>query len=155
MNNTNSKSILILIGLLAVAVLTGCGKTADSPETPAFAVEKHYQEGAVDLYLRLAKDEITVAEKTTLTIEAFAASGFTVTLPELEMPIDTLQVADSASPPPSLENSGRTRHVKTFTLKPFLPGEYEIPGLTITVSRSRNEIKPSNPSSKPSRFISG
>ena len=123
-------------GALALALLMSCGG-AEGARTDAgggagWAVERAYANGGVEVLLRLDRSEITTAEWARLEVTALAPEGLAVRLPAAQQAeAGGLQVAQTRTSPPALQEDGRVRWVRRFELRPFLAGEYEVPGLVV------------------------
>ncbi len=123
-------------GALALALLMSCGG-AEGARTDAgggagWAVERAYANGGVEVLLRLDRSEITTAEWARLEVTALAPEGLAVRLPAAQQAeAGGLQVAQTRTSPPALQEDGRVRWARGFELRPFLAGEYEVPGLVV------------------------
>lgn len=125
-------------GALALALLMSCGG-AEGAQTDAgagggagWAVERSYANGGVEVLLRLDRSEITTAEWAQLEVMVLAPEGLAVRLPGAQQAeAGGLQVAQSRTSPPALQEDGRVRWVRRLELRPFLAGEYEVPGLVV------------------------
>lgn len=125
-------------GVLALALLMSCGG-AGGARTDAgagggagWAVERSYANEGVEVLLRLDRSEITTAEWARLEVAALAPEGLAVRLPAAQQAeAGGLQVAQTRTSPPALQEDGRVRWVRRFELRPFLAGEYEVPGLVV------------------------
>ena len=130
---------------MALAVLLSCsgagGSQAGTGEV--WAVERSYASGEAEVLLRLDRTQITTAEWVLLQVEVLAAEGRTVQLPTAEQAgAGELQVTQTRSAPPALEEGGLVRWVRWvrwFELQPFLAGEYQVPGLVVAVARRDGE----------------
>ena len=124
-------------GALALAVLLGCSGTGGAPAGAGevWEVERAFAGGGLEVLLRLDRTEITTAEWVQLEVEVRAAEGLTVQLPSAEQAESgDLQVTQTRTAPPALQEGGLVRWVRRFELQPFLAGEYQVPALEVAVA---------------------
>jgi hypothetical protein len=72
------------------------------------------------------KDTITIAENLRLTIEGDIKEGYEIKLPGFGEKLGQFGIVDYQEEPPQLTDEGRILTKKTYTLEPFLSGEYKI-----------------------------
>lgn len=89
----------------------------------------------------LSAQQISVAQSLELTLTATAPEDFVVTFPEFTGHLGdfTLETTNTTAK----ELSGSTvRQSRTWTLAPFLPGQYVIPAMRVTARRNDEENTP-------------
>jgi hypothetical protein len=120
-----------LVGLVLVFI-TACSR---SPETGSIKpqIERRYDNGAATLFLRLSRNQITVADQVQLVLEAHAPEGQAVQFPTFEGKLGEFTVAATETSQPHLSEGGRVVVSRTFELEPFLAGDYQIPPMTVRV----------------------
>lgn len=128
-----------------LAVLAGCaGAGANGapaqpgearPEGAAWAVERSFAGGGVEVLLRLDRSEISTAEWAQLELVVAAPEGLTVRLPTAQQAeAGGLRAARTRTAAPALQAGGLVRWERRFELQPFLAGEYEVPALEVTAA---------------------
>ena len=127
MGRNNVQSVLLVLGL---SLFISC---AEKPEEPATkdagpAVEKSYRRGPLSVRILLDKDELSIAETLTLTIQAGIEDGYELNLPSLSEGSGGFGILDYSTTQRLLEN-GIVASERSFILEPFLSGEYIIPPL--------------------------
>jgi len=126
---------VLLVALLAAACRTGPG-----PRTPqASPIEKHYQNGPVALTLKVSRRQITAADHVELVLEARAGESDKVQFPTpaADRKLGKFTVTRTRSGEPRLVGDNQVLRSQVYELEPFLPGDYEIPALTIRFGAGR------------------
>ena len=128
--------VLSLIGLwLLMAVAWSRGSQLDEDGSPAATpVLRSYESGTVTATIEVSAGHITVADQLELAVEVIAGEQQRVVFPDVEDKLGEFLVADTRVTDPKLLDGGRVARRRTYLLEPFLPGEYEIPELTISFS---------------------
>lgn len=122
-------SLRLTASLFAIfLLLSGCGK---GPEAPRNEFEKTYTQGPFQVKMQVSKIAITVAEGTTLILEATAEKGTDVEMPHFGEKLEQFGISDYVAQPPELLPEGRVRTRRTYILEPFLSGEYRIPPMAV------------------------
>ena len=121
---------LALTALLYAAFLTSCGGTGN-PEAEALgpkgnAIAKEYRRGPFCARLLADKDAMSIAESVVLTIEAEVEEGFETELPRFGDKLGEFGIRDYREDPPRLTPGNKILSKKTYTLEPFLSGDYTI-----------------------------
>ena len=97
----------------------------------------------MELTVKVNRDQITAAGSVELTLEAVAPEDLNVGLPELSGKLGKFTVLGSSESAPLLVGGNRLLRRRVYELEPFLPGEYEIPALTVEFGEdSRIETEP-------------
>ena len=122
--------------LAAILALAACGdRGAGGPEE--FAVERAYESGDASLTVKASKDVITVADRLKLVLELTAPEGEAVAFPTPPEKLGEFTVIGTNDADPVLVEGARILHRRAYELDPFLPGEYEIPSLTVQIGQDR------------------
>jgi hypothetical protein len=119
------------VGLLA---LVGCQPTSEQAKAPPETIEKSYESGDVQLRVLLAPSKLTVADKTSLVLEATGPEAERPQFPEPGEKLGEFTIVATHSDPPKLLDNGRMLNRHTYELEPFLAGEYKIPPLEVHFS---------------------
>lgn len=119
--------------LLLLATL-GCQPSAEQAQAPPESIEKSYEAGGVQVRVVLAPSKLTVADKTSLVLEATGPEAERPQFPEPGEKLGEFTVVAAHSDPPKLLDNGRVLHRRTYELEPFLAGEYKIPPIEVHFS---------------------
>ncbi len=123
---------IVLLVVVLTLFLSGCNEADESqPEANNAGITKTYRQGPATVQLRASAEAITTAEQLMLEVEAATDEGFEVKLPEFGETIGRFTIKDRSGPQPELVEESRVRYLAVYHLKPFLPGEYEIPSMTV------------------------
>ena len=124
---------LSVIGLwLLMAVAWSCGpQMGESGSPAAVPVLKTYESGTVTATIEINAGNITVADQLEVAVEVIAGEQQRVVFPDIEDKLGGFRVIGARLADPKLLDDGRVARRRTYVLEPFLPGEYEIPELTI------------------------
>ena len=111
---------------------------AVTSEEPEPAIVQQVSDGSNRVEMRLDRDAITTSEQLKLTLTVEAAEGDRVDFPTAEGDADfgEFSVSRETELPPRLTDGGRVVQAREFWLQPFLPGDYEIPGLSVEIGES-------------------
>jgi hypothetical protein len=130
------RQILMVLVCVSIFSLPACDKEKPNailePAEKKFEVDKKYERGPVDFYLKINRKEITIADRVTLRLEITADENYEVGLPKLGEKLEQFGIVDFDNPPPKLAGPGRILYQRTYELEPFLSGDYKIPPLKIT-----------------------
>jgi len=117
--------------LVATLCLCSCrAKPARQSAKPA-GIHKEFQRGPVTVVMDVNRSEITTAERLNLTVDVTAEEDYEVRLPEPGDKLDQFGIVDCQTSQPELVGGNKTRIRRSYTLEPFLSGEYVIPPLKI------------------------
>ena len=128
--------VLSLIGpWLLMAAAWSCGPQMGESGAPASTpVLTTYESGTVAVTIEVNAGNITVADQLELAVEVIAGEQQRVVFPDVEDKLGEFRVTGTRVDDPKLLDGGRVARRQTYVLEPFLPGEYEIPELTIGFS---------------------
>ena len=123
-------------------MLAGCAGVGGAPAEAgaAWAVERSFAGGGVEVLLRLDRSEISTAEWAQLEVVVAAPEGLTVRLPTAQQAAaGGLRAVRTSTAAPALQEGGLVRWGRRFELQPFLAGEYEVPALEVTAAAADGE----------------
>lgn len=123
-----------LVVALALA-LPSCGREGVG-EVAQPAIAATYEAAGGRLELTLDRSSLTTAQSALLTLAVVAGEGDTVSFPDSEDGFGEFAVVSDEAVSERLLDGGRLEHIRAYVLQPFLPGEYELPPLTVTLNGS-------------------
>ncbi len=128
---------VVVAGLLLC--LQGCGPPGEGEGTTE-GISDQVEQGSLRLELRLDRKAITTADQLQLTLLAEAAEGEPVEFPSADREDDfgPFGVVREAEIPSRLLEGGTVLHGREYWLQPFLPGDYELPSLSVRFGDSRS-----------------
>ena len=100
------------------------------------AIAETYEAAGGRLELTLDRSSLTTAESAVLRLAVEADEGATVAFPDSEGGFGEFAVVRDEEVSERLLDGGRVERVREYVLQPFLPGEYELPPLTVTLNGS-------------------
>jgi hypothetical protein len=101
-----------------------------------YEIQKAYRHGAeLAFRLRVTRQRISTAEEITLSIEVRVFRGWSAELPAVGSVLGGFEVAELASESRILDPERYLVVSRTYTLTPFLPGEYAIPPLSVQFTK--------------------
>ena len=123
------RNALIWLALLLCLLVSACQDDTEQPiaEEPGF--QESFRQGEFAVRVSLSRQEMTVAEQTVLTLTATAPEDSTLEFPDVEAMIGDFSIVRSPPIRQELTSKGLTRS-RSFTLAPFLSGNYLIPEMT-------------------------
>lgn len=114
-------SLLLVFGLTLVSCVKESG-----PDTVTFELEENATRGPLEIFLRLQKKEITLAELNHVEVEAKIDQGYDVKFPELLDGFDGVIVRDFDEMPVSIGSDGKKSYRRLYEVEPVFSGEAEI-----------------------------
>jgi len=114
---------------LAGALLSGCEETprAEGTSKQAAAHEQTVESGPVELSVRAAPTELTVADRVRLSLTIEYDEATEIEWPDAAEALgEELALAAEEQSPPTITDEGRTRVRRAYVLEPDLPGETTI-----------------------------
>ncbi len=109
--------------------LFGCRSSDDS--SGMVAVEQRHEKGEVSVTLRVDREQITVADPISVTLEVTAPEGERLIFPATGEKLGEFTVTDTSEAGPRLVEGNKVQLGRIYELEPFLPGDYEVPPLTV------------------------
>lgn len=119
---------------LALALSSCASGGRDQDLEPAIA--ETYEAAGGRLELTLDRSSLTTAESLVLRLAVEADEGAAVAFPDSEDGFGEFAVIRDEEVSERLLDGGRVERVREYVLQPFLPGEYELPPLTVTLNGS-------------------
>ncbi|MCA9279303.1 MAG: hypothetical protein H6815_08380 [Phycisphaeraceae bacterium] len=115
---------LLPIFACALLVLTSCEKQEPASSSPA--VTTSASQG--DLHIRASLDSATIetSDKVALTLSVDAPIGASIDQPDISEATDPFRVEAVIAHDPTIVDADTIRRTWTYTLVPFLPGDYSI-----------------------------
>ena len=113
-----------------------CGWHDTGPSAADFPIRRSYESDGVQLQLSLDRESLTTAESVILRLEIECAEDDEVEFPVAEDGIGEFAVLEEATLPDRLRDGGRVVRGREYVMQPFLPGEYEVPALAVTLNES-------------------
>ena len=132
-NGSVGTAVRIIISIVAFTLLASCSnpREKDGHQDPReMDYIREYQRGSLDLKIVVDRQEITIAERCDLTFEVILLEQYELTMPALSPDIIDFGIVDYRDGKPELLDGGRVAYRRSYTLEPFLSGEYTIPELT-------------------------
>lgn len=134
------------MGLLLVVVAASCsGNGKSGPEAAALqenAITREVRRGPFCVRLLVDKETLSIADTLHLTIEAEAEEGFVAELPGFAEKLGEFGIRDYRDDPPRLTPEKKLIVRKTYTLEPFLSGDYRLAPMPV---RFRKQAEPAGP----------
>jgi len=128
----NRKLIAILsLALWAGLGIAGCGENPGQDEGRSFEIDREYRRGPVNFRVAVSRKEITIAENITLLLQVEAEKGYSAQLPSFGEKLQDFGIVDYRTFQPELTGDGSVVKSRTYSLEPFLSGEYSIPPMTV------------------------
>ena len=123
---------------LALALASAWSSCANGDGTQDLepAIAETYEAAGGRLELTLDRSSLTTAESAVLRLAVEADEGAAVDFPDSEGGFGEFAVVRDEEVSERLLDGGRVEHVREYVLQPFLPGEYELPPLTVTLNGS-------------------
>lgn len=123
---------------LAVALASAWSSCANGGGTRDLepAIVETYEAAGGRLELTLDRSSLTSAESVVLRLAVEADEGATVAFPDSEGGFGEFAVVRDEEVSERLLDGGRVERTREYVLQPFLPGDYELPPLTVTLDGS-------------------
>ncbi len=122
------------LALLACVAFHACGDAEQQEQagvpTP---IVRTYSGGDASLTLTLDRDSLTIAEQLLARVEVEAPEDAEIGFLESPDRLGEFAVTRSSALPSRLLQSGRVLRGREYELQPFLPGDYELPALTVAL----------------------
>lgn len=117
----------------ACAAMASCSgeRGGTGGEADSFAIDRVWRRGPVDMRVAVTEDDITIADRVDLVVQALADEGYVTELPRFGEQLHEFGIVDYTTLPPELGPDGRIVTTRTYVLEPFLSGEYLIPPMRV------------------------
>lgn len=119
----------IWLALLLCLLVSGCRDETEQPITEEPAFQETFGQGKFSVQVSVSRQEMTVAEQTVLTLTATAPEDSIFEFPAVEATISDFSIVHSLPLRQELTAKGLAQS-RSFTLAPFLSGNYLIPEMT-------------------------
>ena len=134
-------SVSPVVKLLGASLfgLAAIGAGARGGDAPAGHGVQHIVAGPVVVDLTLDRTSLNAAESVHATLRVMAPPTVSVELPATEEKLGGFSVASTSDAPDVVvpaDGETRTCMIRTYTLDPFLPGDYTLPALEIQWRRT-------------------
>lgn len=156
MFNIIGRNISLLLPLLLIVIFAASGcqpqqktEAGATAKPAAFAIAKTFKRGPATLTLKVSKKEITIAEKLELHIVITIQEDYEVVLPEFGDKLERFGITNYQVHPRQLQDDGLVKLETTYTLEPFLSGDYEIPPMTVKFYQQAQKDKMHSVESEP------
>ena len=118
---------LILFGFLVLCIcLGGCSDRGDDGVGVKYAVEKNYSSGELEIFVRVEKVEITLAETLEVEVSAAVGDGYEVVMPDFSGGMEGFEVIDQRAMDERLDENGRVVTTVKLRFEPMVDGAVEI-----------------------------
>lgn len=134
---------IFVLASVASCIIGGChGEKKSAGQVPP-PIVRTAEKGPVKLTVTLDRNEAPVAWPLTLSIDAVAQNGVTVTLPNAGKTLGDLVVTRTVTDPDIPTPDAAARQWKrTMTLESYTSGEKNIPAIHVKFTDSRDPKKP-------------
>ena len=129
----------VVLALVLAAVTHSCGASGPSESDLASAITQTHEMGDLRLELTLDKASLTTVQTALLRLQIECPEGDSIDFPNLNDGLGEFALLQVRTLPTRLLEGGRVVHGREYELQPFLPGEYEVPAMTV-VSGGAGEI---------------
>ena len=128
---------IVLFTLLIILQYSCSPAPVDSTLSADTELFKTYSQGSVTLNQKINKKEITVADQLKVVLEISAPENMEIEFPTYSASLGDFTLEDVKIHPARMTGTGnnvRVIHVATYLLEPYLPGTYNIPVMTVTIT---------------------
>jgi hypothetical protein len=128
---------VVLFTLLVILQYSCSPAPVDSTLSADTELFKTYSQGSVTLNQKINKKEITVADQLKMVLEISAPENMEIEFPTYSASLGDFTLEDVKIHPARMTGTGnnvRVIHVATYLLEPYLPGTYNIPVMTVTIT---------------------
>ncbi len=151
---SRKKTFSISLLFLFILVFAGCRSqqedTTESPSSDRYHYEKKHDHFTV--IMEISDEKISLAQVTVLSIQVSAPEDYTVFFPEYDQSMGDFTITETTPGSKELTDKG-LQFAQTWTLSPFLPGDYTIPPLPIRI-RHNHDKQPEEVITLPGRTVS-
>lgn len=123
---------------LIMGCTAGCTERRHSIEESSWVYEEQFEAPDAVLHVRASELNIRTADRVRLELEVMYAEGASVEFPAFHDTLGKLRIVTREKEEAVLSDEGTgddasVREARRYTLEPFLPGNYEIPPLRVTI----------------------
>jgi hypothetical protein len=123
---------IFLLPAAVVFIVISCSIPVDETGRGIEVVKEYDSLSAGSFTLKVSNTQISTAEELSLVLEATADEKWGVVFPEIQDSLDKFRVIDRTMETRRLDTDGNLIYTRTYTLEPFLPGDYIITPFEIT-----------------------
>ena len=124
----------VVLVLILATVTHSCGAAGPGESDLASAITQTHEMGDLRLELTLDKASLTTVQSALLRLQIECSESDSIDFPNLNDGLGEFAVTEVRTLPTRLLEGGRVVHGRDYELQPFLPGEYEVPALTVDSS---------------------
>ena len=133
------------IGLLACVLLSvavGCSRRAgDSAER--WALDETAERGPLSVRAQASRKKLSLADTLRVRFSATAPEAYRIDFPRAGAKLAAFAIKNVRSEPPRLSPDGKVTVARTYTVEPFLSGEYAVPPIEVKfVEKGAKDAKP-------------
>lgn len=127
--------------MVILALLSSCGKPDQEEKSESAGLTKTYERGPAVLEANLDKTTLNTAETLQVELVLRVPEGCEAQMPDPGEKLGEFAVKDHRDSRPKLAETGKLVFGHTYTLEPFLAGEYKVPPLTVSFWKQGEEEK--------------
>ena len=125
---------------LALCVcLQGCADKGDDGGAGLFEIERNYRSGPLEVFVRVEKRQITLAETLEVEISALASDGYEVVMPDLSGGMPGFDVYQWRALDERIDEKGRVVTTYRYRFEPMVDGTVEIGEMVFEYSQIGGE----------------
>ena len=120
------------IGLLACALLltaVGCGRKESV--SGRWALDEPAERGPLSVRIQASRKALSLADTLRLRLSATAPESYRVELPRAGAKLAAFAIKNVRTEAPRLDADGKVTVARTYTVEPFLSGEYAVPPIEV------------------------
>lgn len=132
----------IFLVFLFILNLSGCKEQYEKGQDISSDTGYRYETGrnSIAVVMELSAEKISVAESLVLTIQAVIPEDFSASFPEFNQSIGDFTLTGISPVSKALSDKG-IMMAQSWTLSPFLPGDYVIPQMTIRFQHNNKQTE--------------
>ena len=120
-----------LIAAFCLLLLAGCSRDKSLPSTSLDGISRETRRGPIDVLVAVDRKAPTIADRLMFSITVTVDEDYDFDFPPFGEKLDEFGIVAVVTSEPVLKDDGRLERVRTYTLEPFLSGEYTIPSMAI------------------------
>ena len=124
------------LGMAICLTLWSCGASGRDGNGDLFPVVQAVESDGARLGLAIDRESLTTAESALLRLEVEGDESDTVQFPDSQDGFGDFAVVRDETLPARMLDDGRVVRGREYVLQPFLPGDYELPPLEVTLNGS-------------------
>lgn len=124
------------LGMAVCVALCSCGASGPVGNGAPFAVVQAVESDGTKLELAIDRESLTTAQSALLRLEVESEESDSVQFPDSQDGFGDFAVVRDEALPTRMLDDGRVARGREYILQPFLPGDYELPPLEVTLNGS-------------------